>query len=107
MANFQATFSKQFSNNCQTLVVTDTSNYGFNNNDEHREKVDFTVRRSITLRDIFGNTLAVQNLDSNDTATFDISLLSLSQLFLNIGIELAGTGFSYEARIGGLLPCIV
>lgn len=107
MANFTATFSKQFSNNCQTLVVTDTSNYGFNNNDEHREKIDFTVRRSITLRDIFGNTLAVQNIDSNDTSTFDISLLSLSQVFLNIGIELAGTGFSYESRIGTTVPCLL
>lgn len=106
MTNFSASFTKQFNNNCQELVVTDTSNYGFDNNDEHYLKSDFTARR-IVLRDLFGSTLAVQNIDANDKATFDISLFSLNQLYLNIAIELGGTGFGYEVRIGGLLPCVL
>ena len=106
MANFQASFTKQFTNNCQTLTVTDTSNYGFDVNIEHRVKEDFNPRE-VTLRDISGNILAVKNIVSGDTVSFDISLLSFSQLYLDIALRLQGVGFGYEIRVGGLLPCII
>lgn len=106
MPNFTASFSKQFTSNCQVLTVTDTSNYGYDNNDEHRLKSDFQVRE-ITLRDLGGNILQQKNITIGDSVSFDISLLSLNQVYLDIAIRLQGYGFGYEVRQGGLLPCIL
>jgi len=106
MPNFTPSFTKQFTNNCQTLKVTDTSNYGFSINDEHYEKTDFPTKR-IVLRDIFGTTLTMQDLDTNGETTFNLSLLSLNQLYLNISLELAGIGISYNLGSGFFLPCAV
>lgn len=107
MASFAASFSKSVTGTCTSLTVTDTSNYGFDNNDEHYVKADFTVRE-VTLRDVSGNIIAMQNIPtSSDSVTFNLTLLSLNQLYLDVALRLAGVGLSYEIRTGGLLPCIL
>jgi len=106
MAQFAISFSKQFTNTCQKLTVTDTSNYGFNNNTEHYDRDSFLVRQ-VTLRDIFNNTLQTKDITTGDSVEFDLSLLSIDQAFLNIALTLGGVGIGYELRVGGLLPCII
>ncbi len=106
MPNFTPSFSKQFTNSCQNLKITDTSNYGFSNNDEHYTKEDFPIKR-IVLKDIFGTTLAMENLDSNGEAQFNLALLSLNQLYLNIIFELGGPVTVYSLGVGAYLPCIL
>jgi len=107
MANFAATFTKTYTNTCQTLTVTDVSNYGFSVNSEHYEKVDFPTKE-VTLRDIFGNILQVENINpTTGTAVFDLTLLSFSSLYLDIALRLSGFTIGYETRVGGVLPCII
>lgn len=109
MVEFQATFSK-LSLDCQTLTITDTSNYGYSNNDEHYT-IETFGSRYFTIRDIFGNILSVQTMSSTQTSiTFDISnLLSTTPLYLSIQLILVmavGQG-SYQTQVSGLLPCIL
>lgn len=106
MANFTPSFTKQFINNCQTLKITDTSNYGFSNNDEHLLKEDFPIKKVI-LNDIFNTTLATQDLDENGEAIFNLSLLSLPQLYLGITLQLGGTVTNFSLTSGNLLPCLI
>lgn len=106
MANFTPSFTKQFTNTCQTLTITDTSNYGFNANDEHFLITDFPIKR-IVLRDIFGVTLTTKDIESNGQVTFDLTLLSLQQIYLNISLELGGFVTTYNLGVGAYLPCII
>lgn len=106
MASFTPSFTKQFTNTCKNLKITDTSNYGFDNNDQHFEITDFPIKK-VVLRDIFGITLVTKDLDSNGEVNFDLSLLSLNQLYLNISLELSGINNTYNLGVGAYLPCII
>jgi len=103
MARFTASLTKVYSNTCQTLTVTDTSNY--NNNTDFRTKEDYPVRY-IFIRDLFGNILDSKNLVDSDTVSFDLTLLSISFAFLDIQLVLAGIGIGENAASGGFLPCL-
>lgn len=106
MANFQCTWSKSVSN-CQTLTVTDTSNYG--DNAQFYTKDMFYIR-TVTIKNIFGTTLSTKSIPTTtDSIDFDISdLLSFSPLYLNIILEISGTpGLAYTTGIGNYLPCIL
>jgi len=106
MSIFLANFTKQYTNTCQTLIVTDTSNYGFNDNDQHVTKEDATIRR-VFLRDLSGNILQTKDIGVDDTVTFDLTLISINFLYLEIGLVVAGLGFGYSASGGGFLPCVL
>lgn len=106
MASFTPSLIKQFTNTCQNLKVIDTSNYGIGNNNENYTKDDFSTKK-VVLKDIFGTTLAMKDIDSNGEANFDLTLLSLSQLYLNISLQVVGVNISYNLEVGAYLPCIL
>jgi len=104
MANFSPSFTKQFTNTCQTLTVTDTSNYG--SNDENYTKDTFPTK-IVTLYDINQTILASSGLDATGKAIFNLPLLGINQVYLIIGLSMYTIGTGYDYRQGSLLPCIL
>ncbi len=103
MALFSATFTKS-TNNCQTMTITDTSNY--DNNDSQIDRNSFTVRQ-IVLKNIFGQHLETKPI-VNDQVTFDISnLLTLTPVGLYLTIQLLGGYENHQIEQLYILPCIL
>lgn len=105
MAGFSATTSKSV-NNCQTLTITDTSNY--TDNDNFITKETFSSR-FITISNILGTEIETKSLGATgDSVTFDISnILTLAPIALRVRIQLVGVGSSYSIETLYYLPCIL
>lgn len=103
--DFVCSFSKRGLDNCQTLEVTDTSNYDTNTIGIDRNSFNY---RLVEVRNILGMPVGSKIIPTGtDSVTFDISgLLSTNQLYLNIQISLVGFN-SYTTGVGGLLPCVL
>lgn len=104
MASFSPTFSKQFSNLCQTLTVTDTSNY--TNNDDNYTRETFAYRE-VYLEDLNNNRFDIKRVTSGDSVTFTLDLLSLNQIQLRIGFVWADPFKGASVINTYTIPCLI